>query len=194
MKATDFEYRHQTLVHQLIVGAGFLTYLIQRDDVVWLYIRDSARPQLLERLIFATATLFVALGVARCIRERAYPGPDRHLRHQRYLGELVYAIGLGSLAPVSGFAVLVTGEALRIFRLSRLENGHAQDFHAGSGPAWTRAFRQEAAKCGVLITMIVFVVTLKDRVAEILIGASFLIGLLANAPIFSSSRRSGASG
>jgi hypothetical protein len=35
MKATDFEYHHATLVHQLIVGAAFFTYLLQADDIVW---------------------------------------------------------------------------------------------------------------------------------------------------------------
>jgi hypothetical protein len=33
--------------------------------------------------------------------------------------------------------------------------------------------------------MVVFVITLKDRLAEVLAAASFLIGLLVNAPIFS---------
>jgi hypothetical protein len=33
--------------------------------------------------------------------------------------------------------------------------------------------------------MVVFVVTLKDRHAEVLAAASFLIGLLLNAPVFS---------
>ena len=46
MKATDFECRHQTLVHQLIVGAAFLTYLIDREDVVWRFVKDSATPSL----------------------------------------------------------------------------------------------------------------------------------------------------
>jgi hypothetical protein len=32
--------------------------------------------------------------------------------------------------------------------------------------------------------MVVFVITLKDRLAEVLAGASFLIGLLLNARIF----------
>ena len=41
MKATDFEYRHQTLVHQLIVGAAFLTYLIDRDDIVWRLVKRN---------------------------------------------------------------------------------------------------------------------------------------------------------
>jgi hypothetical protein len=62
MKATDFEYRHQTLVHQLIVAAAFLTYLIQRDDVVWRFGKDSTAPRELERFLFALATLFIAIG------------------------------------------------------------------------------------------------------------------------------------
>jgi hypothetical protein len=33
--------------------------------------------------------------------------------------------------------------------------------------------------------MVAFVITLKDRLAEVLAAASFLIGLLLNAPIFS---------
>jgi hypothetical protein len=38
---------------------------------------------------------------------------------------------------------------------------------------------------GLFLTMVVFVITLKDRLAEVLAAASFLIGLLLNAPIFS---------
>jgi hypothetical protein len=45
--------------------------------------------------------------------------------------------------------------------------------------------RQEAVKWGLFVTMVVFVITLKDRLAEVLAAASFLIGLLVNAPIFS---------
>jgi hypothetical protein len=33
MKATDFEYRHQRLIHNLIVAAAALTYLVQRGDI-----------------------------------------------------------------------------------------------------------------------------------------------------------------
>ena len=51
---------------------------------------------------------------------------------------------------------------------------------------WKTAFRQEAVKRGILLTMIIFVMTLKDRVAEVLALASLLVGLLFNAPIFSS--------
>jgi hypothetical protein len=36
----------------------------------------------------------------------------------------------------------------------------------------------------MLLTMIVFVITLKDRLAEVLAAASLLTGLLLNAPFF----------
>jgi hypothetical protein len=41
------------------------------------------------------------------------------------------------------------------------------------------------SQMGLFLTMVVFVITLKDRLAEVLAAASFLIGLLLNAPIFS---------
>jgi hypothetical protein len=57
----------------------------------------------------------------------------------------------------------------------------AQELHSG----WGKAFRQETVKWGLFLTMVVFVITLKDRLAEVLAAASFPIGLLLNAPIFS---------
>lgn len=210
MKATDFEYRHQTLVHQFIVAAAFLSYLIQRDDIVWRFVKDSATPRELERSLFIVATLSIAVGAGICTWALAYRrpertagvGPYRYLRHPRYLGDLLYAIGLGSLAPFSGFVILVGGEALRVSRLIRRVDDHAQNFQQHPLPTpisvahalakeldlrWGEAFQQEAVKWGVFLTMIVFVITLKDRLAEILAAASFLVGLLLNAPLFSHS-------
>jgi len=40
---------------------------------------------------------------------------------------------------------------------------------------------------GLVLTMLVFVVTLKNRLAEILACASFLVGLLFNPPFFNES-------
>ena len=45
MKATDFEYRHQTLVQQFIVAAAFLTYLVEGEDIVWRFVKDSPAPR-----------------------------------------------------------------------------------------------------------------------------------------------------
>jgi hypothetical protein len=131
MKATEFEYRHQALVHRLIVGAAFLTYLVDREDVVWRFVKDSATPHELERRAFLLASLFIAAGAILCTWARAccrassgvvresYRCPCR----RTYLGDLCYAIGLGSLAPLAGFVILVTEEALRVFRLMRRIGG-----------------------------------------------------------------------
>jgi hypothetical protein len=135
-------------------------------------------------------------------------GATGQLHYRQYLGDLLYAIGLGSLAPFWGFVILVVGETLRVFRLIQRENARAQNFQTRPSPTsrplaapvaeelhpkWGRALWQEAVKWGLVLTMIVFVITLKDRLAEVLAAASFLIGLLLNAPLFSHSPRVGES-
>lgn len=205
MKATDFECRHQTLIHQFLVAAAFLTYLLDRDDVVWRFVKASTASRELERCLFTVATLFIAFGAGISTWARAYrrpkgtpsAGPYRYLRHPRHLSDLSYAIGLGSLAPLCGFVILLVGEALRVLRLIGLDDERTQSFQQGpvsvasplAYPAaqerdsgWRNAFRKEAVKWGILLTMIVFVVTLRDRLAEALAASSFLIGLLLNAP------------
>ncbi len=208
MKATDFEYSHQTLVHQFIVTAAFLTYFVDREDIVWRFVKDSSAPRGFERFFFIVATVFIVVGAAICTSARVCRRPEsaigmesyRHLHRSRYFGDLLYAIGLASLFPLWGFIILVAGETLRILRLIQREDPRArnlklhmlptalplippaaQEFHSG----WGKAFRQETVKWGLFLTMVVFVITLKDRPAEVLAAASFLIGLLLNAPIFS---------
>jgi len=133
MRATDFEVRHQTLLHMVMVGLAFLTYAIAPDDIVWLFVKDAPHYHLLERSLFAMATLLIGVAAAICTWTRAYPEPDfsgasapvacdgpyRYLRYPRYLGTLFYAVGLGSLAPLPGFIILVAGDALLVFRLIR---------------------------------------------------------------------------
>lgn len=205
LRATDFEYRRQTLVHQLIVGAAFATYLVDREDIVWRFVKDTAAPHLLERSIFILATVFVAVGTGLCTRTRAYRNvhvtrsdyPHSVVHYSQDLGDLSYAIGLGSLAPVPGFLILVGCEAFRVLRLARRIDGHPQNWQEHRLPAlpeslpgdseqrspeWKNAFRREAAKWGILATMTVFVITLQDRHAEVLALASFLVGVLLNAP------------
>jgi hypothetical protein len=185
MKATNFEYRHQTLAHQLIVLLAFLTYLIDPDDIVWRFVRDTSSPRLWERALFILATTLIAAGAALSTWARAIPTTRPILPRSRirpcYLGELLYAIGLGSLLPLPGFVILVAGESLRIFRLIRRENGQSPHLPAST---WGRAFRKEAIKWGILVSMIAFVITLKDRVADVLVASSFLVGLLINLPFF----------
>lgn len=204
MKATEFEYRHQTLVHQLLVAAAVLTYLFDREDIVWRFVKDVPAPRNLERLVFLVATLFVAAGTVICTRALAFqttipsansPSPPSLYRRQ-YLGDILFSIGLGSLLPLAGFLILVVGDALRVLRLTHRMSGAVQDPHPSFShaftsppatsrkPGWLPAFRRQAVKWGILVTMIVFNITLQDRHADILAAASFLVGLCLNAPIF----------
>lgn len=202
MKATSFEYRYQRLLHLGIVGLAFLTYAVDKDDVVWRFVKASIEPHRWERYLFIAAGVLVAAGAVVCTWARAWGGDGslatkaraRQIA-ERYWGELCYAIGLGALFPLSGFALLVMGEALRIFRLLGRASGNAREIaeqpfpEAGQVAAemetdlgWAEAFRREAIKWGLVLTMIVFVVTLRDRDADVLVAASLVIGIALNAP------------
>jgi hypothetical protein len=204
MKASGSEYRHPTLVRQLIIAAAFLTYLFDHDDIVWRFIKESPQPRFIERGLFAVATLLIGAAAAIRTWTAAYPdsyvkdhsarvaseGTYRYMSYPQYLADLFYAVGLGSLAPLSGFVILVAGEAVRIFRLIRRaeadEAPHTELASPKQLPNWKTAFREEAGKWGIFLTMIVFTLSLKDRVAEILAAATVLLWFLLNS---SSSRR-----
>lgn len=184
-KATELEYRHQTLMHQLIIGAAFVTYLVDREDVVWRLVKNTATPHALERFVFIVATIFIAVEVGFCTWGRVH-------RHTRHLGDFCYAIGLGSPAPVGGLLILVVGELLRVSRLNtRIDNrpwnwrsviSASVPLAEQIAPDWKTAFRLEATKWGILVAMAVFVITLEDRHVEVLALASFLVGMLLNDP------------
>jgi protein-S-isoprenylcysteine O-methyltransferase Ste14 len=212
MTATDFEVRHQTLIHLLIVGVAFLTYLIDRDDIVWALVQGQTHPRLFERLLFALATLLIGVSTALRTWAGAYAerpasglaatlrcdGPYRYVRYPLELGSLFFSIGLGFLAPMSGFVILVAGETIVAFRLigreeklrstvpsqpASLNECGSRTSHAASvpgAPDWKASLRRESGKWGVFLTMIIFTVLLSDRVAEILAVLSLLIGMVLN--------------
>jgi hypothetical protein len=179
LKATDYEYNHPILIRLLIVGAAFLTYLIDRDDIVWRFIKNhGAQTRTWEHWLFLAATLLIGMGAYVCTAARLGvmyvrgPSSGRQLlasssQSRRNWGEFVYAVGLASLAPLSGYCLLVLGEAFRLLRLSLRNNDAPQLKRIERN--WPRAVRSETAKWGIFITMIVFTVTLKDRYAETLI-------------------------
>ena len=129
MKATDFELRHQTPVHLTLVTAAFLTYLVDPDDMVWKLVRGEPHARLLERLLFAVAT--VLIGTGSWLRTRALveggselsgqptrrEGFSRVLTYPQHLGNLLFSIGLASLAPLWGFVLLAAGETVLVIRL-----------------------------------------------------------------------------
>jgi len=197
MNATEFEIRHRKLLHQLLVAAAFVPYLYDREDIVWRFVKSSSAPHELERILFLAATLAVAAGAVLCtwsrgrrkVESEAEILPTGQIGGTQVgvtqaLGEILYAAGLGSLFPLSGFLILVIGEIFRVLRLGLRFPAPATVPCTPAEKTWRVAFRKEAVKWGILITMIVFVITLIDRVAEYLAAASFLVGLLLNLPSF----------
>lgn len=220
MRATEFEHRHQTMLHLLVVGSAFLMYAFQPDDIVWALVRHhTIYRALLERSVFGTGALLVIVsaliqtwagaygppGAAHGATVLACDGPYRYVQYPLYIGRILFALGIGLLAPALGSAVLLGGE---IFLVARLFGRDREGKTAGSCgeygtrvprflpslpprfpprgfPAGSRgALRKEASKQGLAVTMIVFTLTLQDRPAEILAGASFIFWFTLNMPDF----------
>lgn len=198
LKATDFEWDHPVFVHSMVVIAAFLTYLLDRDDVVWRFIKDhgaQARPW--EHGLFLIATIFIGIGAYLCTiarrdqRRRSFNPQNRH-----YLGQFAFAVGLASLLPLAGYVMLIAGEGFRLLRIfTWTKVGSAGQSRAANGSAWSSearteameanvrwfpAIQREALKWCVLISMVVFTITLRDRYADWLICASIVIAVLAN--------------
>lgn len=178
MRATDFEVRHQTLLHQFLVLAAFLTYLVDRDNIVWRFIKGEAGDvRLLERAIFAISTVLFGMAAYLCTKSRVQKQASS-ARQRKYFGEFLYAVGLGSLAPLAGFLILVVGEGIRLLRLFPHEDSSVPPEQR----TWRAAIRVEAVKWGLFFTMAVFTVMLNDRVAEILAGVSVLVWIMLRGP------------
>lgn len=176
MQATDFEYRHQLFLHELILGAAVLTYLVDRDDIIWRFVKMNpadARP--LERAWFAAATLLFGISAWLCTHARAHRSPHRLL----CLGDYLYALAVASLVPLAGSVILTIGEGIRIFRLLR-RGTESTELEGLRISEWGIALRRESIKWGLFLTMIVFTITLRDRIAEIQIGVSIVFWALLN--------------
>jgi hypothetical protein len=180
MKASDFEYRHRTLLHLLVVGLAVATYFVSRDDIVWSLVRDHSNNRFLEQVAFGVGTLMLIGCAVLETWANAYVQPVVLL-----LSRLLFALVVGLLVPIAGTIVIVGGEALLGFRLyvrDRDSAGADGSRVRGAGARRGEAFRRAASKWGLAASMIVFTVTLKDRVAEIGSGISFLIWLALNFP------------
>jgi hypothetical protein len=202
LRATEFEQRHAVLLHQFVIVAAFLTYLADSENVVWRFIKNRSANRVLEHLLFAVATLLVGVAAFVCTRSRVLrskavvSGQEQFVR-SGFVGEFMYAVGLASLAPLGGSLILIAGEGIRIFRLaqrgsvpSAAESGTLGP-SAGAKLRWKGSLRSESFKWGIFLAMAVFSITLRDRLAEVLIGIACLIGFVLMFPAF---RDSGASG
>ena len=154
MKGTEFEYRHQALVRMAIVVAAFGMYLFDPGVIVWKFLKDSSAPRPLERAAFLLAAILIGIGAAICTTVAV--ASKRALRVEG-IGKVLFAIGLASLAPPSGFSILIGCEVIRVARLAMRESesgGQSSDPSSSLGDP----FRQQAAKWGLFFTMLIFAV------------------------------------
>lgn len=202
MKATEFEYRHRTLLHLTAVAIAFLSYLVNRDDIVWALVRGHSEARLLERAAFTIATVLIGVGTALRTwgRIHAFAGASSQhgavflkksflrLRYTMHIGTLLFAVGLGFLAPLPGFIFLVMAEAILVIRLivrdeAAVTEGLSRSLIPkgnGSSGIWPVAVRLESGKWGLFFTMAVFTLLLNDRAAEVLAAGSFLLWISLN--------------
>ena len=136
LKATEFEFRHRSLLSLVQVCLAFQMYVFDHANVVWHFFPwGTPRGAVLARLVFFCAAILA--GAAASIRTWATAylgsnvvfdlnlhtdrlvadGPYRHVRNPLYLGTLLLSIGLGFLANRVGFLILVVGAVVRILRL-----------------------------------------------------------------------------
>jgi hypothetical protein len=176
MKASDFESRHQTLLHLLLVGAAVGTYFLYPDDIVWAAVRYHTNSALLEQITFGVGTLLL-LG---CSLVETWAEARGGLRYPLLLSRLLFALVVGLLVPLAGTIILVGGEAFLVVRLFIRYRESPRLPVQGSNPNWGMAFRRAASKWGLTASMMVFTFTLRDRIAEIGAAASVLIWLALN--------------
>lgn len=193
--ASEFEIRHAKLIRRVIVLAAWATYLVDREDVVWRFTRRYPNRFLLEHSAFGFATLFIGTaavlstrtGAAQAASERGtLTGPiegKNPFPREQLLGELLYAIGLASLVPLLGSVLLVVGECVRVLRLGLFRKATKASHRPPIQPGQLgKAIGPQTVKWGIFLTMIVFAVTLIDRVADYGILASILLGAVLNLP------------
>lgn len=201
MRTTEFERRQPAFIRGVLIAAAVSTYLFERDDVVWRFVRNSPANRELEHIAFLMAAVAVGAGAALCTWAEAYRDVEatgevhsRRLGAVRYAGEWIYAAGLASLLPLSGAVLLVFGELLRVSRLMRSEKAirpspaKPADPLQVERPVWGRALRKQAGKWGILVTMLALAVTLVDRLADVLALGSVLLWVLLNARTFRKSK------
>jgi hypothetical protein len=175
MKATGFEYRHQTLLHLLLVGLAVATYLANPDDVVWALVRGHYNRAILERMVFGAGA---AMLLGSAVLETWASAYDA--RWAKRLARVLLALGVGQLLPLPGLIVLLAGDTILIVRLYIREGADPPArIVAGS---WGRAFRAASSKWGLAVSMIVFAWTLQDKVAEIGATVTLMVWLILNLP------------
>jgi len=174
--------RLSSMARVALLMAGFSTYFISSDDVVWRFIKAAPHARLLEHVCFGTAAAM--LGVALLLKMQADLARTRAV-----VSSLLQAVGIGSLLPLPGFLLLVLGN-LGVSLLLDRQIPAAEDRTIGPDfrPAcrlsqtsrWRNALVTHIGLCCAFVSMIVFSIVLIDRVADVLFAMTALVSTAAS--------------
>lgn len=136
MKASEFEFRHRSVLNLIHFWISFQLYSFDHTNIVWAFVHwDTPQGAQRARIIFGFAALLLAFAAGIRTWAAAYlrsavvhdtalhtdalvaDGPYRHVRNPLYLGTFCMTLGMGFLASRVGFVFLVAGAAIRILRL-----------------------------------------------------------------------------
>lgn len=192
-RANAVELRRPFLIHGLVLLVGWGTYLLDRDDVLWRYIRHSPHSRLLEHLGFGCAAVVIGIGVLlgcwRTDRDYRREGWTPGVIGRRCAGEILHGIGLASLVPVEGFVLIVCGETIRSVRYARLKMQMAREHGGGvpiatpPGPAWKWLVLSQVGMWCAFVSMVIFSIVLIDHAADRMFGITMLVSIATRAAL-----------
>jgi protein-S-isoprenylcysteine O-methyltransferase Ste14 len=221
-RATDFEFRARFWIIGGVFWLGFALYATgdinsSLSVARWLAGAGSPHVSSYSRVILGFGTALAAAAALIRSWAEAYlhssvvhdakmhsdvltaDGPYRYVRNPLYLGTVLLALGLGSMASRFGFAIIVAGIPVIVYRLIlREETGllasqgqsyreyfklvprlipalHPRVPFGGARPDWVDGFMGEAFMWGIAFGMAAFTVTLRQAYWYVIAGAGFAV-------------------
>jgi hypothetical protein len=184
--------RLSLIIHATLVALGLSTYLIDRDDVVWHFIKSAPHRRVLEHAFFGLAAVLLGISLVLKVRSsapRKNQSGQNHSRTRALVASFLQAIGIGSLLPLPGFLLLALADPvsnllldgrLPIAKEPESERNPPRIRNPLHGFRGGRALAPHIGLCLALLSMTVFSVVLIDRVADILFAATALISIAAS--------------
>ncbi|HEX3926701.1 MAG TPA: methyltransferase [Gemmatimonadales bacterium] len=225
---TPFVFRYRFWIFAAIFWTGFalnaVDHLPMGVAIAQLFVGvdglDAPRGQIALHAVFGAGALCVVAAAALRTWATAYlnttvvhdaelhsaalvaAGPYRYTRNPLYLGGTLLSIGFGTIAPRSGFVVIVVGVTLLEMALIRSEEplllaAHPESFAAycarvprfipsltprlplaASRPRWLQAYLGEAMFWIFALGMVLLAITLNWKTAAIVAAAGLIFHIL----------------